>query len=143
MASEIYNNSVIRAAVPEGWKAFSATDSEGKETSDKIYIYKNADTPFDIFSKVGFTVCYFAKGKLYLSPKQFYDGVRDIEPFHAGSFLWQGYTCTSFGYPYTMLEAHRDGAVFQVMILMENNGERISLSDADVISIIESINEAE
>ena len=38
-----------------------------------------------------------------------------------------------------MLEAYEDKAVFQVMILLENNGERISLDDPDVRMIIESI----
>lgn len=141
MANEIYNNSVICAAVPEGWKAFGATNSDGKETLKKIYIYKNAAEPLEIFIKTGITICYFAKGDIYLSPKHFYDNVKDIEPFRSGHYLWQGYTCTSLGYPYTMLEAHCDGIVFQVMILMENNGEKLSLSDPDVTEIIESIKE--
>ena len=38
-----------------------------------------------------------------------------------------------------MIEAYEDKAVFQVMLLLENNGERISLDDPDVCMIIESI----
>ncbi len=142
MASEIYNNSVICAAVPEGWKAFEAIDSGGNLTLKKFHVYKNAETPMDIFRKAGITVCYFAKGDIYLSPRSFYDNVEDIEPFELGEHLWQGYTCTSLGYPYTMLESHCDGVVFQVMILTENNGEKIALEDPDVTEILESIDEA-
>ena len=53
--------------------------------------------------------------------------------------MWYGYTCTSMGYPYTMLEAKDDGCVFQVMILMKNGEQEISLDDADVKIILESL----
>ena len=43
-----------------------------------------------------------------------------MDPFVLGEYTWNGYTCTSLGYPYTMLEAKQDGCVFQVMILTKN-----------------------
>ena len=93
----------------------------------------------DVFSKAGITVFYHGKDEIYFSIKDFYENVRDLEPFECGGHLWNGYTCTSFGYPYTMLEAKDDGCVFQVMILMKNGEYEISFNDADVRSIIESI----
>ena len=67
----------------------------------------------------------------------------DLEEFTLGAYMWNGYTCTSLGYPYTMLEATHDGCVFHVMILMKNGEYEISLNDADVRSIIESISTCE
>lgn len=91
----------------------------------------------------GITVFYHGKDEIYISIKDFYENVRDLEPFECGGHLWNGYTCTSFGYPYTMLEAKDDGCVFQVMILMKNGEYEISFNDADVRSIIESISTCE
>ena len=76
---------------------------------------------------------------IYVSPKFIYDNVADMEAFTLGAYTWNGYTCTSLGYPYTMLEATHNGCVFQVMILMKNGEHEVSLNDADVRSIIESI----
>ena len=104
-----------------------------------MHIYKNIELNTDVFRKAGITICYYGEDKIYLQTRDFYDDVKDIEPFEMGRYMWSGYTCTSMGYPYIMLEAYEGKAVFQVMLLLENNGERISLDDPDVRMIIESI----
>ena len=139
MANETFKNSLLSLSVPDGWKVFDTTDIDGNKTDKKIFVYKNAEDPLHIFSRAGITLCYFSKRDIYLSPKRFYENVEDIAPLELGNYLWEGYTCTSVGYPYTMLEAHKDGTVLQLMMLMENNGERISLSDPDVREMIGSI----
>ena len=139
MKSQIYKNGVISVCVPSGWKLFRGIDSGGKETSEKVHIYKNIERNTDVFRKAGITICYYGEEKIYLQARYFYDDVKDIEPFEMGRYMWSGYTCTSMGYPYIMLEAYEGKAVFQVMLLLENNGERISLDDPDVRMIIESI----
>ena len=139
MKSQIYKNGVISVCIPSGWKLFRGIDSGGKETSEKVHIYKNIERNTDVFRKAGITICYYGEEKIYLQARYFYDDVKDIEPFEMGRYMWSGYTCTSMGYPYIMLEAYEGKAVFQVMLLLENNGERISLDDPDVRMIIESI----
>ena len=139
MKSQIYKNGVISICVPSGWKLFRGIDSGGKETSEKVHIYKNIELNTDVFRKVGITICYYGEVKIYLQARDFYDNVKDIEPFEMGRYMWCGYTCTSMGYPYTMLEAKDDGCVFQVMILMKNGEHEISLDDADVKNILESL----
>ena len=136
---ERFDNGVIHTVVPAGWKVFEATDSDGRLTDKKLYIYKNAEQPLDIFQKVGITVCYFGKDTIYLSPKWFYDDVVDLEPFPLGRFQWEGFRCKSLGYPYVMLEGRLEGAVWQVMILLENQEERICPGDEDVRRILESL----
>lgn len=119
--------------------AFFGIDSECRTTQKKVHIFKDAKLETDIFTHAGITICFFNRQDYYLSPKFIYDNVEDMEAFTLGAYTWNGYTCTSLGYPYTMLEAKHDGCVFQVMILMKNGEHEVSLNDADVRSIIESI----
>lgn len=135
----IFESKKFRVTVPDGWMAFSGTDSGGKVTPKKIHVYKGISLETDIFTHAGITVCFFDKEDYYLSPKHFYDNIQDIEPLTIGAHTWNGYTCTSLGYPYTMLDTEHDGCIFQVMILMKNREHEISLWDPDVRAIIESI----
>lgn len=139
MSGKPFHNGIFSVFVPEGWNCFYGIDSEGKTSPKKLHIYKDAKTEFDIFSKAGLTICYYGKGEYFLSPKFFYDDVQDLEPFECGKHRWEGYTCTSLGYPYTMLTATSDSATFYVMVLTKNGEHQISLQDADVRSILESI----
>ena len=134
-----FDNGILRVQVPSGWGLFYGIDSDGKITPKKVHVYKDAKIETDIFTHAGITICFFDRQDSYLSPKFFYDNVVDMKPFNLGSYTWDGYTCTSLGYPYTMLEAKHDGCVFQVMILMENGEHKLSLDDADVISVLESL----
>lgn len=129
----------FRVRVPAGWLAFYGIDSEGHKSEKKVHIFKDAEAETDIFTHAGITICFFGKEDLYVSPKFFYDNVVDLEPFPLGGYTWQGYTCTSFGYPYTMLETHWDDCVFQVMILTKNGEYEISPEDDDVKAILESL----
>lgn len=135
----VFDSGRLRVSVPEGWMAFCGTDSGGKVTPKKVHIYKGIALASEMFTHAGITVCFFDRGDRYLSPKAFYDDVADIAPFSLGSFTWSGYTCTSLGYPYTMLDARRDGCVLQVMMLMKNGEHEISAEEADVRCILESL----
>ena len=108
MKSQIYKNGVISVCVPSGWKLFTGIDSGGKETSEKVHIYKNIELNTDVFRKAGITICYYGEDKIYLQTRDFYDDVKDIEPFEMGRYI--------------------------------KNGEyEISLNDADVKNILESL----
>ncbi|MBQ3196209.1 MAG: hypothetical protein IJB65_07060 [Clostridia bacterium] len=136
----VISNGVLDVFVPDGWKHFEGTDSEGKETPYKLFVYKNANAPFDIFSKCGITICLTPANKFYISPKHFYDNVEDISPMVMGKYQWNGYTCTSLGYPYVMLEAETEAGVLQAMILLKNGDNEIAFDDTDVKAVLESIN---
>ena len=143
MSGQLFDNGILRVVVPEGWLIFYGIDSDGKASPKKLHIYKGAQTELDIFSKAGITVCFYGKDEIFISIKALYDNICDMEPFECGGHLWNGYTCTSCGYPYTMLHTTHDGITFQVMVLTENGEHKISLNDADVLSIIESIKACE
>ena len=139
MKTDLFDSGYFRIIVPAGWMAFFGIDSECRTTQKKVHIFKDAKLETDIFTHAGITICFFNRQDYYLSPKFIYDNVEDMEAFTLGAYTWNGYTCTGLGYPYTMLEAKHDGCVFQVMILMKNGEHEVSLNDADVRSIIESI----
>lgn len=139
MGIDLFDSGYFRIIVPAGWMAFFGIDSECRTTQKKVHIFKDAKLETDIFTHAGITICFFASDDIYVSPKFIYDNVADMEAFTLGAYTWNGYTCTGLGYPYTMLEAKHDGCVFQVMILMKNGEHEVSLNDADVRSIIESI----
>ena len=139
----IFDSGRFCVVVPEGWLAFCSTDSGGKITPKKVHIYKEISSPTDMFTHVGITVCFFGREDYYLSPRHFYENIVDMEPLPIGPYTWNGYTCTSLGYPYTMLDTEKDGYIFQVMILMKNGEHGISLDDTDVRRIIGSLALAE
>lgn len=139
----IFDSGRFCVTVPDGWMAFCGTDSGGKITPKKVHIYKGISLQTDIFTHAGITVCFFVKEDYYLSPRHFYENIVDMEPLPLGPYTWNGYTCTSLGYPYIMLDTEKDGYIFQVMILMKNGEHGISLDDTDVRLIIGSLTLAE
>ena len=139
MRIDLFDSGYFRIVVPTGWLAFCGIDSECRTTQKKVHIFKDARSEMDIFTHVGITICFFDRQDIYVSPKFFYDNVADMNPFTLGAYTWNGYTCTSMGYPYTMLEAKHDGCVFQVMILTKNGEYEISLTDSDVQTILTSL----
>jgi len=143
MRIDLFDSGHFSIIVPDGWMAFCGIDSDGKTTPKKVHIFKDARLQTDIFTHAGITICYFAKEDIYVSPKFFYDDIVDMEPFTLGRYTWNGYTCTSFGYPYTMLEARHDGCVFQVMILTKNGDYEIAFEDEDVQTILSSLTQTD
>lgn len=139
MKTDLFDSGCFRIFVPDGWMAFCGIDSECRTTPKKVHIFKDAKLETDIFTHAGITICFFGKQDIYISPKFFYDNVVDIDPFTLGAYTWSGYTCTSLGYPYTMLETEHDGCVFQVMILEKNGAHEISLHNTDVQNILKSL----
>ena len=139
MIGDMFDNGSVSVFVPDGWCAFQGMDSDRNVNLRRVYVYKNAEHELDMFSRAGITLCFYGKREIYLTSRNFYSDVCDITPFTLGEYEWTGYTCTSLGYPYTVLEAEKDGRHIQVMILEKNGEYSISPDDEDVHSIIESI----
>ena len=142
MKAELFDAGYFHIEVPTGWMAFFGIDSECRMTNKKVHICKGAKLETDIFTHACITVCFYDRQDSYISPKFIYDNVRDMESFTFGEHTWYGYTCTSLGYPYTMLEATENGCVLQVMILMKNGEQEISPDDTDVKRLLESLTAA-
>jgi len=139
VTGEIYQGDGVSIFLPQGWQAFPEDVSTSESGVKKLFVYKGAESAFDIFTHAGLTICYYPEGFIYLTGRGFYSDVRDIEPFPLGEYVWGGYVCNSFGYPYTVLEGKKDNRYVQIMILEANGEHRISLYDEDVRRIVESI----
>ena len=134
-----YDNGTISVFVPNGWKAFNGIDPEGNETPKKVFVYQGIHAQTDVFTHAGVYICFYGEDDCFFTTRDFYSGVREIESFTLGRHRWNGYTCTSLGYPYLMLESTGAPYTLLVMILTENGEHRISFDEPDVQRIVESI----
>ena len=139
MEADIFRNEFLQVMVPDNWKLFLGIDPEGNATPKKLHIFKNAESELDIFFKAGITIHYYEDAGQGFFIRDFYDEVRDMEPFKLGNYCWKGFTCKSLGYPYIMLESMENTDKLLVMILTENGEHKISFSDSDVQEIMKSI----
>lgn len=142
---DVYDAGKVSAIVPDGWKAFGMTDlyADDATTMDetKIRIAKGAETEMDLYSKPFIEIDYYTPDIDMMTPeKDFYDNAKDIKAVKIGDRTWNGITGTSLDAPLTVLWTGKAGAdQFQVTLWTEMDGSKISLDDADVQSIIESI----
>ena len=68
------------------------------------------------------------------------DSRQKAEPVTLGDYTWKGFTAKSLDTPIAILWTGEEGSdQIQVMICLEN-GDKISLEDADVQAILASIN---
>ena len=134
-----YDNGTISVFVPNGWKAFNGIDPEGNETPKKVFVYQGIHAQTDVFTHAGVCICFYGEDDSFFTTRDLYSDIREIEPFMLGRHRWNGYTCTSLGYPYLMLESAGAPDTLLVMILIENGEHRISFDDPDVQRIMESI----
>ena len=140
---EMYDAGSISALVPEGCMAFPTSDLfdeyEGDNDPTSFSIYKGAESEWDSFVKPGVQISYYAPDAGFMSAKDWYDDVQDIEAFDLGNFSWTGYTGSSLEVPVTVLEGTSDAGTVQLIIMTEMDDGKIALEDADVQAIIKSV----
>ena len=85
-------------------------------------------------------IYYGADEELYPPDSSWYDNPVDIEDIKLSNLTWEGYTADSFGVPMAILWAD-DGAgnEYQANIVLKTDEGEISLDDADVLAILESV----
>mgnify|MGYP001054167195 FL=1 len=141
---ETFDAGNISALAPKGWKAFPVSDLfdeyEGDNNPNSMQICKDGDDEWDLLSKPYVMITYYGPEASFYSSKDWYDNVEDIESFTLGNYTWEGYTCTSLDYPYTILETIDGDIAIQVDILEKSSDKlEIALEDVDVQAIIASI----
>lgn len=141
---ETFDGGNISALVPEGWMGFHGTDyfDEYEEGYDPnlIQIAKGAESDWDLFTTPYVMISYFGSDNPMMEPmKDLYEETADIEPVTIGDYTWKGFTGKSIGTPIAILwTGEEESDQIQVTICLEN-GDKISLEDADVQAIIASI----
>lgn len=141
---ETYNAGNVSAFVPEGWKAFPVPDvfAEEPNTMDPnaLRICKGGETDLDIFSKPYVQINYYGEDKNLATPsKDFYDNGVDITPITCGELTWNGFTAESSGTSIAILWAEKGNIQYQLSFTLGASSGTITLEDADVKAIIESI----
>ena len=71
--------------------------------------------------------------------KELYEDAADLEPVTIGDYTWNGFTGTSLDTPIAVLWTGEQGSGQILVTLCLENGDKISLEDADVQAIIASI----
>lgn len=135
--------------VPPGWSVRGANDSmDGyvDETArmDLIYLVKNGDGEVDVFANPGFQVTYYDESVSMMgADKSMYEDTADLDPIELDNYTWTGFTGENFGKPLAILFANPDqgdGDQFQVAVWLDmGDGQKITLEDEDVLTILSSI----
>ena len=146
VSGETFDTTIFSVLVPKGWMAFNASDFF-KDYADLGYdpygvsVYKGAKTEWDQLTCPGMQINYYHPDKTLWEPSSdYYEDVVDLGTVKIGSWTWKGFTGTSSGYPIAQLwTGDNDGDQFMISIWTEMDKGKISLDDADVKAIIESI----
>lgn len=142
---EVFDAGNVSALVPEGWAAFPVSDmwsdEEGAMDPNQMSICKDAESEWDLFSKPYVSIIYYgADTDLYEPDSTWYDEAKDIEDIKLSNLTWKGFTAVSLDMPMAILWAD-DGAgnEYQATIYLKTSEAEISLDDADVLAILESV----
>ncbi|MBE6642725.1 MAG: hypothetical protein E7615_03630 [Ruminococcaceae bacterium] len=131
----------VSVSVPSGWKAFPVTDIWAEPAANdpnKIMVIKGGESDADVFTKPYVNILYYKDVEMMLSldeMKEFYEETEDIESFTAGDINWNGFINKATN----AIILISDDQKFQVDIFAETYNGNISLEDADVKIILESI----
>lgn len=127
--------------VPEGWKAFTFTP-RGRTTGvdpRKVAMHKGNQ-----LSTPGLTILYFRPNQTMPSDNQDFEDIEDLEPLEIGDLVYEGFSYVQSDLAYMQLRTENaEGHKFQVTILLEKNGEQLSVDDPDVQEILESLKPVE
>ncbi|MBQ3552592.1 MAG: hypothetical protein IJA35_05530 [Clostridia bacterium] len=148
ITGEVYDAGNVSALVPDGWKAFPVmdvfSDEEGATDPDALQICKGAETEWDILIKPYVQINHYGPDTTNITPsKDWYDDAEDIDPITTGSYTWNGFTGTSLDAPLAILWTEDGDHKYQITILLGTGDDAITLSDADVLAILASIDVAD
>ncbi len=145
VTGETYDGGNLTVLVPEGWMAFNGVDffDEYEEGYDPnvVRIAKNAESEWDLFSKPYIEVEYYGPDASMVEPyRDAYEDPEDLEPLSLGDYTWQGFTGKSLmEQPMAVLWTEKGEHQFQATLYLESGDSKISLEDAEVLAILESV----
>ncbi len=145
-SGETFDAGNVNGTVPSGWKAFPVADTfddyEGDYDPNSFVLVKGGEEEWDMFTKPAITIMYYGEERTMLDPsftKEFYDGPQDIDELALDNYTWNGFTGESLGYDMALLWVEDGDHKFQVSLFMNPGDGEISLTDEDVLEIVESI----
>ena len=147
---EYFDAGNVKALAPKGWKAFPANDifaeDENATDPDVITICKGAKDSFDMLIKPLVRIDYYGPDTELWGGleglKEWYTDVQDLEPIVCDNYTWNGFTTTDYGLMAILVAVDGDTEI-QASVYLETDGGNISLEDADVLAILNSIKPSE
>ena len=143
-AGELVDTGSIRAICPNGWNYIPHRDyfSEDENAINKnnLYLMKEGTDSMDPYPFV--TIMFFGKNNNFFMPleeeKNFYNNVTDVS-FTLGEDVWEGFSfIVAPGTEEAVLRKKSTNA-FTVGVRLKDTNGTVSLDDADVLTILSSI----
>ena len=151
-ASETFDVGDFTVDLPEGWKAFPQSDMFGDKDADGnypidpslIYISKEAEDDWDLFSKPYLNIKFNKASTSVWSSRDWYNDVEDFDMTIRGvkcDEAFSGMQTILEGYKDEYMHVAFDDGQFTIQYTIEKDGEATGLShdDPEVVAILESL----
>ena len=117
------------------------SDDPNATDPDQLNIVKGGETEFDMLSKPYIQIVHYEPESMLTPSKDFYDTAEDVDPVTTGALTWEGFRAEGLlgDTIIIMWTTNADGHQFQINIYDKTSEGTITLNDADVQAILESI----
>ena len=134
----------ITVLCPDGWTNFGIPDfmSDDKNATNPngLELRKGSEGEGYQYMMPGMEIQYYEDG-LGGDPTNYYSGKsEDWGPIEIGGRTWQGFIGVDQGEATIWARAHSEYSLISMRLMIEAEGVKISLDDADVQAIINSVN---
>lgn len=137
--SNVFDNGILSVTVPKGWMVYESKNSNNEVVKTNLSVVKTTDRS-KIMDSPMVTISYAGSDKkLYPVTKNFYNDTKDLAPWEIGGKKFEGFKGTSFGAEMIYYFAVDGDKEYQVVIWPNMKNGTISLQDADVKAIVESL----
>ena len=131
-----YNVGEFSVKLPAGWNALEVTSIDGGKDTNSIDIAKGTSLFSDPYIRIDY---YGPSTTMMALSSSLYTNVEELDTMEIGGYTWNGFKCTAGSKPLINLQTEAGEHEFQIAIWCEATNGTISLDDADVKAIIESI----
>lgn len=144
VSGKIVNAGNISALCPDGWKSYGVPDyfSDDIDANSKngLKFQKGAKSLDDQFLTPGLEIQYYEHGLSPDDPENHYEGKTEKwGPIKLGKYTWKGYIGHDEGLAFLWTNTGSQYSQITVQMNLEEEGKKISIDDADVLAIINSI----
>ncbi len=139
--SEVHSIGEFDVNVPENWLVvpFLVNGDEENPMTDSVVLYKEAENDISMLNHPSISIFIYDLDHDALNDRPLYDDAEDIEPVVIGDATYEGFKSENNGYPIYSVAATIGDNQFKLIMRYKASKGEISFSDADVISIIESL----
>ena len=140
MEGTTYDTGMFSVFIPKGWLGVSTINAHDDYYDPACYtIYKvEEDEMDDYYNEPFIMINYMDENTQLISPRELYEDVENLNDMTFGSYTYTAFSGMREGYQYIILEERDEHADFLILVCTES-GKSISLNDADVQAILDSI----